>query len=287
MHKSTALAPKAEHTTLKQALERLLREVTSNKKGRISEARRVKTWMKHPLAQRFLSDLRSAEFETYRDEQLSQGKAWNKVRLELVLISVLYKVAARRWGMQDLDNPITRLALSPKRSARHRRLVGDEEQRLLAQLKTLGAYFAPLTELAIESAMRQAELLALTHADLDLEHRIARVRDTTNSRVRIVPLSPRAVEIIRGLPRTMSLLAPLFAVSQDAMTRTFRKACSEAGIQDLKFQDLRHEAISRMCKRLPMQEAMRVIGYKTPAMLKRYYRSPQEELIQRATAVQS
>lgn len=265
----TQSSHQAERSTLKQALQRYLREVTPGKKGRALEARRVKAWMQHPLAERLLSELHAADFANYRDEQLAQGKPGYAVRLELALIRVLYRVAARNWGMKGLENPITDLAQSP--NARKRRLAGDEEQRLLAQLKASGAYFAPLAELALESAMRQAELLSLTAADVDLENRIANVRDSQDATSRTVPLSPRATEIIRSLPQPMSLVAPLFPVSRDSVIRTFRKACDDAGIRHLSFHDLRHEAIARICARVPMQRAMRVIGYKTPGMLMRHY----------------
>ena len=271
----TDSSQQAERTTLKQALQRYLREVTPGKKGRALEARRVKSWMQHPLAQRPLSELRGADFANYRDEELARGRPGNAIRLELALIRVLYKVAAREWGIKGLENPITDLALAP--IARERRLAGDEEQRLLAQLKALGAYFAPLAELALESAMRQGELLSLTAEDVDLEHRIANVRDAHDAKTRTVPLSTRATQIIRSLPKPMSLVAPLFPLSRDSVIRTFRKACGDAGIRDLSFHDLRHEAIARICARLPMQRAMRIIGYKTPAMLMRYYDHPSSQ----------
>ena len=266
---ATESSLQAERTTLKQALQRYLREVTPGKKSRALEARRVKSWMQHPLAQRPLAELRSTDIAKYRDEELARGKARNAVRLELALIRVLYKVAAREWGIRGLENPITDVATFS--SARERRLAGDEEQRLLGQLKASGAYFAPLAELALESAMRQGELLSLTAEDVDLEHRIANVRDTHDATTRTVPLSTRAAEIIRALPKPRSLVAPLFPLPRDLVIRTFRRACDDAGIRDLSFHDLRHEAIARICARLPMHRAMRVVGYKTPAMLMRYY----------------
>jgi CheY-like chemotaxis protein len=165
-----------------------------------------------------------------------------------------------------------------RKSARDRRLVGDEEQRLLLQLKTSGAYFAPLAEFALESAMLQRELLALTSADVDLHHRVARVRNADSTTTRTIPLSTRAAEIISALPRPVSPVAPLFPLSRDELIRVFRKASKGAGIHDLRFQDLRHEAISRICERLPMQEAMRIVGYRTPAMLTRFYPPPAEDL---------
>jgi CheY-like chemotaxis protein len=158
-----------------------------------------------------------------------------------------------------------------RRKPRDRRLVGDEEQRLLTGLRAHGTYFAPLAELALETAMRQAELLSLTPGDVDSGRGVAHVRKTDDAAARAVPLSPRAAEIISSLPKPVSPMAPLFLVSRDEVIRVFRRACNEAGIRDLTFQDLRHEAVSRICQGLPMEEAMRIVGYKTPAMLMRYY----------------
>ena len=104
------------------------------------------------------------------------------------------------------------------------------------------------------------------------------MRDTKNSEPRAVPLSTRAAQIIKGLPRQLSDAAPLFPLSQDDVIRTFRRACNDAELENLKFHDLRHEATSRICGMLPMHEAMRVTGHKTPSMLMRYYHPRAEDL---------
>src|SRR3954454_7430435 len=169
--------------------------------------------------------------------------------------------------MPGSDAPST----SERTPLRDRRLAGDEEQRLLASLKACGTYFAPLAELALETAMRQSELLSLTSASVDFGRGLAHVRDPDETKGRTVPLSPRAAEIISALPKPVSLVSPLFPISRDELIRVFRRACNAAGIRDLKFQDLRHEAICRMSGRMSMEETMRVVGYKTPAMLMRYY----------------
>ena len=282
MRNGDVISTEAERTTLKEALERYLREETPKKKGKVREARRVKAWMKHGLALRFLTKLRGGDFATYRDERIAEGKAWSTVRSELVLVSSVYKVAASEWKMDGLRNPIKNVRLPSGKThgdnGRDRTLVGDEEQILLAQLKLQGPYYAPLAELAIETGMRQGELLSLASDDVDLEKRVAKLRDTKNSEPRAVPLSTRAVQIIRALPRPFADGMPLFPVSQDSVMRTFRAACIAGGIEDLKFHDLRHEAATRICSRLPMHEAMRVIGHKTPSMLMRYYNPKAEDL---------
>lgn len=272
------VSTEASRTTLKEALERYLREVTPKKKGARREQDRVGAWIRNPLAVRFLSQLRGADFAAYRDQRRAEGRAENTIRIELAMISKLYKIAAKDWGMEGLRNPIQSVTMPAGSNKRERRLQPDEETALLEQLRKTGAYMAPLASLAIETAMRQGELLALTWADVDLQRRVAHLKDTKNSEPRDVPLSTRAIEIILALPRPIADSAPLFPISQDEVIRTFREVCTAAKIENLKFHDLRHEATSRICDRLPMHEAMRVTGHKTPAMLMRYYHPKAEDL---------
>ena len=259
------------HTTLRSALERYKREITPTKKGARREQDRVAAWMIHPLAHRFLSQLSCADFAKHRDERRAQGRAENTIRLELALISKLYKIAAKDWGMERLPNPIESLTMPGGSNKRERRLTPDEETALMVELISRGPYMEPLAALAIETAMRQRELLALTWADINLPKRQAQPRDTKTSEPRDVPLTDRAIEILTGMTRELENSALLFPIKQDEVIRTFSNACKTAGIENLKFHDLRHEATCRICDRLPMHEAMRVTGYKTPSMLMRYY----------------
>ena len=274
----TMASTEAARTTLREALERFLKEVTPHKKGRKREEDRIKAWMRHPLSLRFLSQLRGTDFVAYREKRRAEGKKSNTIRIELGLISHLYKVAAKDWGMDGLRNPIQHITLPAGSNKRNRRLEAQEEAVLLAELRKAGPYMAPLAELAIETAMRQGELLALTWADIDPHKRIAYLKDTKNSEPRDVPLSTRALRILEELPRPIASAAPLFPLKQALVIRTFRQACSDAKLQNLRFHDLRHEAVTRICDRLPMHEAMRVTGHKTPSLLMRYYHPKAEDL---------
>jgi integrase len=274
----TAISNEATRTTLREALERYMREVTPTKKGKKRDQDRVKVWMRHPLAFRFLSQLRGVDFAEYRDERRAEGRAENTIAIELKLISKLYRIASKDWGMEGLRNPIASVTMPGGSNRRERRLQADEQKALFAELRKVDAYMAPLAELAIETAMRQGELLSLTLADVDMQKRVAYLKDTKNSEPRDVPLSTRAVEILKEIPRPLNKTAPLFPISQDAVIRSFRQACTDAEIENLKFHDLRHEAVSRICDKLPMHEAMRVTGHKTPSMLMRYYHPKAEDL---------
>jgi len=42
----------------------------------------------------------------YRDEKISEGSAANTARLNLAIISHLFEIARKKWGMEGLANPV-------------------------------------------------------------------------------------------------------------------------------------------------------------------------------------
>lgn len=289
----------AEATTLHDALSRYLRDVTSRKKGARREGDRIRAWQSRPLARRTLAALRGADFAAYRDDLRAQGLAENTIRLDLALISHLFEVARREWGMPGLGNPVRDIRMPTGSRERDRRLLPGEWERLVAALdQCRNPFIRPVAAFALQTAMRQGEILGLDWSRLDLERRTAHIPDTKNGTARTVPLSPAALEILRALPR--SLDGRIFRVSQDGLTHAFSDAvararrqyereCSERGepadprlLLDLRFHDLRHEATSRLFERgLNLMEVAAVTGHKTLGMLRRYTHLRAEDLARR------
>lgn len=270
----------AERTTLHEALERYQREVGSSKKGKNQETYRIKAWQAEELATRSLASLKQADFAKWRDERLAAGVAPATVRLDLAVISHLFTIAVKEWGLH-LENPIKRIRLPAVANARDRRLEGDEEARLLAEMDSPAAgrsnpWIKPLVRFAIETAMRQGELLALEWKHVDLKKRVAHIHLTKNGDPRDVPLSSTAVEILSALPRSIS--GQVFPTTASAVKQSFTRATKRAEIEDLHFHDLRHEATSRLADKLAMHELMKVTGHKDTRMLARYYHPRAEDL---------
>ena len=96
----------AEHTTFADALERYWNEVASTKRHPKQERQRINRWKANTLAQRYIATLRGSEFARYRDERRAAGRAENTIRLELALVSHLFEIARKEWGMEGLHNPL-------------------------------------------------------------------------------------------------------------------------------------------------------------------------------------
>ena len=70
-------------------------------------------------------------------------------------------MARKEWGMTDLVNPVELVRRPRLSQGRDRRLVGDEEARLLAACSDTNPELADIVTFAIETAMRQGEILGL------------------------------------------------------------------------------------------------------------------------------
>ena len=271
----------AEATTLSEAFERYAREVTPTKKNYQPELNKIRHWQAMPVARIALARVGGREIAEAIRRMESEGKSANTVRLYLAVLSHLYKVAKTEWGMTTLVNPVELVRKPRLPQGRDRRLVGDEEQRLLEACdKDENKDIGFIVRFAIETAARRSEICRLRWEDVDLSRRIATLIDTKNGETRHAPLSSVAMEILRSIPRRID--GRVWDVKPDTVTRSFERVCRRAGIEDLRFHDLRHEATSRLFEKgfNPM-EVSTITGHKTLQMLKRYTHLRAEDLAKR------
>jgi integrase len=163
-----------------------------------------------------------------------------------------------------------------------------------------------LFELAIESCMRLREMFTLEKAQFDVSLRTAFLDKTKNGTKRQVPLSSVAIQAYRDYVTSVesgdtdmagfafdggklfpwlgdvsrthpSLLAggdetTLYPLVTSRLSGQYGRIFGAAGCGDVRFHDLRHEAISRLFEKtnLPELQIAKITGHKTLAMLMRY-----------------
>lgn len=276
----------AEHTTLHDALQRYLEQVTVHKRGRKAEENRIRMFQEHPLAQRSMGSLQAKDFATYRDQRV-QEVSNNTVRLELALLSHLYTVAIKEWCF-PIEHELKNIRKPKPGAARERRLVDDEEARLLQGAKEIPSpklrfWLTACIRIGISTGMRAGEILSLDWKQVNLTRRFIKLEQTKNGNTRIVPLNPDALGVLEALPKTITGKVIPHFYDTPALDNAFKKACVAAGIQDLVFHDLRHEAASRLAPHIPVQTLAKVMGWKTLQMAMRYYNPTEDELVRAVT----
>lgn len=274
----------AENTTLYEALERYLTEVTPHKKGKRQEAARIDLLKRMTISEYHLTSLRSSDIAKFRDNLLADGKAPTTIRNLTTIISQVYEKARTEWGMEGLRNPVRGLPMPKHRPGRNRRLVRhkdaakDEEARLLqAAAASSSPWMKPVIIVALETGMRLGEILSLQRNHVDFKKRVAHLPETKNGAARNVPLSTRAMTAIKDAPASVGgLVFPIDVVKFENSFRTIRK---KAGLEDFRFHDLRHEATSRLFERgLQLEEVAEITGHKTWNMLRRYTHLKAEDI---------
>ncbi|HCP54549.1 MULTISPECIES: integrase [Pseudomonas] len=257
----------AERTSLAEALKRYRAEVSDHKKGAKQEAARIARWLEHPLADKSLAEITSSQLAGYRDERIALGASGATVRLDLAIISHLYTVASKEWNMDGLNNPVHNLRLPSTSKSRDRRPTTAELEKLYAAAADIHPELPVIIALAADTAMRRSELVLLRREQV--KGKVAYLEDTKNGQRRAVPLSTRALALIKGLPARLD--GRLFSLKPDSVSNYFALARDAAGIEDLRLHDMRHEATSRLFEMgLPVMEAAAVTGHKTLSQLARY-----------------
>lgn len=272
----------AENTMIDDALEDYFKEVLIEKKSADTMKYTIERLKLVFKGFRLIdvSVLSIREYKTYRLESVKG----DTVRKELGLLKRMFNYAMDEWQIHlPKGNPVTPVSLPPKGRPRDRRLNAGEEELLLMEAKTYGGLIHDLIVLAIETGMRRGELV-YSPKDDELEYKqfncmhwehfnpndsTVFLEDTKNGDSRTVPLSTKAKQIILSQPKRNA--GRVFDIRGDSVGQAFRRVCKRAGIKNLRFHDLRHEATSRFFEKgLALIEVSAITGHKDLAMLKRY-----------------
>ena len=132
--------------------------------------------------------------------------------------------------------------------------------------------------IALETAMRQGEILGITAKAVNLTQRFVHLPKTKNGSTRNVPLSKRAVQLIKVLIGDKKGADKLFRLTSASADAMFRKVRDDVSIVGLTFHDTRHEAITRLARKVDVLDLARITGHKDPRSLMVYYNATAAEM---------
>ena len=267
--------------TFGELLENYRDKVSVNKPGERWERIRIEKFLKDPIAKVPIAILSKSNIADWRDRRVKEVSNLSVIR-EWALLSHALQIAIDEWEWLTI-NPMKGVKKPIAEAPRDRLITGDEIENLCfalnydkqsdLKMKTsrVGAAFV----FAIETALRTKEICNLRWVDID--GRVIKVIDSkTRAGIRKVPLSERAQEIVKQCEGLDDYL--VFNITPSQIDSLFRKAKGQNLIKDLHFHDTRHEAITRLSKKLPILALARVIGHKDLKMLLIYYNETAENL---------
>lgn len=297
----------AERMSLDEAVKRYLSEVTPTKKptSQVSDRQRART-LKTYFGKYSLAAITPSLVAEFRDKRLGgdgrkdkkgnpdpRPRSNNTVRLELALLGHIFTKAIKEWGLGLVVNPVTAITRPEPGEGRNRRLTQNEEGKLLDAVR---AYSNPMlswiVEIGLATGMRSGEITSLRRSQVDLSKRIVRLHETKNGTTRTVPLNKNATAVFRE-----ALNNPIRPIDVDLIffgepgrtgkrgqyqfNPAWSKIKKNLGLSDLRFHDLRHEAVSRLVEGgLSDQKVAAISGHRSMQMLKRYTHLRAEDLVE-------
>ena len=271
--------------TLNDALDRYATDVSPTHKGHKWELKRIELIRREfpRLCAMQMRKITTDDLVRWRDTR-GQSVAAGSVLREISLLSSVFNVARKEWKWIN-SNPFADLTKPPQPQHRDRRISQDEIDRICLALGHTEA--TPQTAMqqvaigflfALETAMRSGEIRQMTWDRVNIAERYVLLTETKNGSRRKVPLSRRAIELLdlmRGLDKTR-----VFTVRDDSFVTLFRRARDRCEIEELRFHDTRHEALTRLAKKLPVLDLARMVGHKDPRSLMIYYNATPTEIAQ-------
>ena len=259
--------------SLADALDKYLAEESIKKAGLRWEKIRIGAFKRSTMASRRISEIDEADIASWRNERLKVVSGAT-VRREMGLLGSVFDVARREWRWCSA-NPLREVSKPRGAEARRRGVSPLAFSVLPGHLSgALGKQVYRAFLLAVETAMRKGEILALEWAHIS--RAVAFLPKTKNGEARAVALSVAALAILeeqRGLDPVK-----VFTVDSATADALFRKAVKKAGIQDLHFHDSRSEAITRLSKKLDVLELARMVGHRDLKSLLIYYAPSAEDM---------
>ena len=275
--------PGGDSRSFAALMEKYLNEYSSKKAPQTH--RRDKSLAAHLIeffGNRKVTEIRPKMIAEYKRTRRAQGAAAQTVNNERALMNHAFNLAIREWEWTD-TNPVSKVSKETVNNIRDRWLTTDEEERLLAASP---AWLREIIVFALNTGLRQSELLDLTWDNVDLFRRTYYIGQQKNKGKDTLPLNSKALSVLQERARVRHISTNLVFYSRSGtrimarnLVRAFQEACKRAGIENLIWHDTRRSFATRMVQRgVDPYKVQKLMRHKSPAMMQRYAHHNSESL---------
>jgi len=227
------------------------------------------------------TDLRGVtpmEIERFRASLLSKGFEKSTTNRYVALLKRMFNLAIDEGYAET--NPAKKVRLfSETENLKERILNEDEERRLI---ENCCDHMKDIVTFALNTGMRLGEILRLKWANVDMRSGMIRVEFTKSGKTRIVPMNQTLKVLLAGLKKRGGEYVFTNPGSNDRfreIKRSFKTGCRKAGIEGLRFHDLRHTFASRLVRNgVDIGTVRKLLGHSTLLVTQRYVHSDEEML---------
>jgi len=237
---------------------------------------------------RKLNEISASDIDIFKQRRLEESVKLNTIVRDLVVIRHLFNYAYSRKKFFG-RNPVSESGLPQVNDKKERVLTVAEQDLLLnhssPELRLIVAF-------ALNTCMRRDEILFLNWEWVDLKEGYINLPHThsKSKKSRKVPINNIVRKIL--LERKLQSNGYKYVFNQSDtkagertwLQREFRQTCKKAGIEGLRFHDLRHTAATRLVEaNIPLHAVAELLGHSSIRMTERY--SHPQESVKRAANI--
>lgn len=239
-------------------------------------SKRVLDYFSKLYGDKKLSEITIQDIDIYKQQRLTEGIKPGTLKRELNVIRNMF-YQAKRWRKFYDDNPVSLSGMPEVYDLKERILTFDEEQRLL---NSSPSHFKNIVIAALNTGMRKGELISLKWSNVDLENNVITLEsiNTKSKKKRLIPIN----SVLRKLLLELKLKSPnneyVFLSADgkrykkhDSLNGIWKRTTKKAGIEGLRFHDLRHTAATRMVEAgVNIVAVNKILGHSDLKMTMRY-----------------
>jgi integrase len=204
-----------------------------------------------------LCDISPMDIERFKIERrksitrTGKPRSLSSVNRELQLLRHVFSFALRD-GLIQTHPMKGKVELYREDNKIDRYLTEEEESRLLAACIGRYEHLRPIVVCALHTGMRRGEIFNLKWSNVDFKENLVHVHQPKTGKCRAIhmPVSVR-IEIERLLPLAAEhefVFGNSHTTQTKANLRGFKAVCKAAGIEGLRFHDLRHTFTTRLAQ---------------------------------------
>lgn len=228
---------------------------------------------------KYLHHITPQMIENYKTKRKGDGVEESTINRELTCMKTLYNKAIL-WE-KTTNNPVTKIKLFKEDNSRVHWLEKKEEELLISSCSNT---LRPIVLVALNSGMRQGNILNLKWIDLDLARGFLTIRAPKNKETKHLPMNTILVETLEQLKASRKIDSQYVFCDNKGrklskncylFRREYKDAVRLCGVQlrhpDFNFHSLRHSFCSKLAmKGVDIHTISKLAGHKTLAMTMRY-----------------
>lgn len=265
-----------DHTTFRELMDKYMAEYSAiNKAPRSHE--RDKGLRKHldpVFGNIVLTEITPRQIAEYKVKRRQEGAAPRTVNYELILMGHAFNLALREWEWVK-ENPVSKVRKEKVNNFIERWLTHEEEAKLI---EASPKWLQEIIIFAIHTGFRESEILDLTWKQVDFHRRTITLYEQKNKNVDTLPVSQTALQVLKQRYECMQGESLRVFLNQcgkrifaQNLIRSFHGAIKKAGIERLRFHDLRHTFATRLVQNgVDLYRVQKLGRWKTTSMIMRY-----------------